>query len=115
MNYIIADSKPERCRALQMKLKLFYDLHWQGSFANEAACLAAVFQSPPEVAFVYVGDSEINAFFLVEQIKARAPDTKIVFLAEKREYALPAFEMGVDNFLLLPPDEERLHNILAQL
>jgi YesN/AraC family two-component response regulator len=74
-----------------------------------------VFTSPPDIAFIYVGDKEFNAFSVVEPIRARAPDTKIVFMSEKRDYALPAFEIGVDNYLLLPPDEARLHNMLNNL
>lgn len=111
MEYIIADSNPARSHALQLKLKFFPETHFRGCFANEAAFLEEVLRYRPEVAFIYAGDSEINPFFVVEQIRARAPDTKIIILSENREYALLAFEIGADNFLLLPPDEVRLQNI----
>ncbi|MEN6325315.1 MAG: hypothetical protein ABFD18_03765 [Syntrophomonas sp.] len=112
MNYVIADSKPDRNRAFQSALKKYPALHFQGSFADEQALLAEVFRSAPDIAFIYVGDKEFNAFSVTEHIRARVQDTRIVFLSEKSDYALPAFEFGVDNYLLLPPDEARLHNML---
>ena len=115
MNYVIADSKPERCQAFQSTLKNYPHLHFLGSCSNETALLAKVLGSAPDIAFIYVGDKEFNAFSVAEQIRARAPDTRIVFLSEKRDYALPAFETGVDNYLLLPPDGLRLNNILQNL
>jgi len=112
LNYVIADSKSERRSAFQSALKDYPELYFQGSFPTEAALLAEVFGSAPDIAFIYVGDKEFNAFSVAEHIRARAPDTKIIFLSEKRDYALPAFEIGVDNYLLLPPDEVRIHNMV---
>jgi DNA-binding LytR/AlgR family response regulator len=115
LNYVIADHKPERYRAFQSALKNYPDLHFRGSFANEQALLAEVFRSAPDIVFIYIGDKEFNAFSVVQPIRSRAQDTRIVFVSEKSDYALPAFEIGVDNYLLLPPDEVRLHNMLHNL
>ncbi len=115
MNYVIADCQPGRFKAFQSALRDYPDLHFQGSFANEQELLDEVLRSAPDIAFIYAGDKGFNAFAVVKPIRARAPDTKIVFLSEKRDYALLAFDIGVDNYLLLPPDEVRLHNMLNNL
>lgn len=115
MNYVIGDSKLDRCKALQSALQDYPEIHFRGSFSNASTLLAEVCRLPPDIAFIYIGNKDFNAFSAAEHIRVRAPDTRIVFLSEIRDYALPAFEIGVDNYLLLPLDKMRLHNMLQNL
>lgn len=61
---------------------------------------------------IHLGD--IKGVDLVPLIKKLSPSTKIIFSTAYSEYAMQAFELQVDDYILKPYEESRLRQILER-
>lgn len=66
----------------------------------------------PDLALIYIGDSQLNAFSALERIKEITPEVNVVFYSEEPDYALDAYEKGADYFLNLPVDDIKIGKLV---
>jgi len=114
MTYIIATTDRNGGDELINILKEDKTLVFQGCFTSFKAIDASVWEKPPDMAFIWLGESEINAFRLASEIKARNPFSIIIFVGSQRESAVEAFEHEADGFLLTPFDKKKVSHLLLQ-
>ncbi|MBR0599802.1 response regulator [Sinanaerobacter chloroacetimidivorans] len=103
--YMIADVNKKRSRQLQEKLDAYAKFQCVAIVTKERDLMRKMKHKQPELVLVYVGESRLNAFSIMDFIRIFASKTKVVFYSENRDYAIAAFESGADYFIPLPFDE----------
>ena len=81
-------------------------------FEDHQHLLERIKNSPSHLNIIRLGNHGIPGLKTAEMIKNENPDAKIIFLAEDRDYALDAYEVGADGYLLEPLDKEKLEQAL---
>jgi DNA-binding LytR/AlgR family response regulator len=114
MTYIIATTDKNSGDELIKILEDDTTMAFRGSFATFKAAEASIREKPPDMAFIWLGNTEINAFRLASEIKERSPLSKVIFVSSKRESAVEAYEHEADGFLLTPFDKDKIEQMLRQ-
>ena len=114
MKYIIAD--PDMNSGIDLKRILDDNktLVFQGSFTTLKAAEKCIREEPPDIAFIWLGKAELNAFRLVGEIKERNPLSKVIFISSQKENAVEAFEYEADGFLLKPFNKKKIGQLLQK-
>jgi DNA-binding LytR/AlgR family response regulator len=115
MNYMIAGPDMQSGIELKEILDGCGALDFQGSFPTFQAAENHMFRHLPDLAFLWIGKAELNSFRLAGEIKRRSPKSKIVFIGDRREDAVQAFEQGADGFLLAPFNKQKIAQLLDQI
>jgi len=68
-----------------------------------------------QIAFIRVGGPGLQGLSLSKEIMKVSPGTKVVFMAGIAGYALMAFDEGARGYLLLPPDQKRLDEVILNI
>ena len=98
MKYIIAEPDMQNGIELKKILDGFEIIEFQGSFSSIEEAEAWIGTEPPDVAFIRMGKIGLNAFRLVCKIREINRFSKVILLDSCQEYAVEAFEYGVDGF-----------------
>lgn len=113
MKYIIADPDKDSSGDLKRILDENKILVFQGSFTTLKAAEAYIRGEPPDIAFIRLGNAELNAFCLTGEIKRQNPLTKVIFFGSHKENAVEAFEYEVNGFLLEPFDKKKVRQMCS--
>lgn len=111
-DYIIADCDKKRCGILQDKIGVYKSVRCAGSFDKERDLLEKTWLEQPEAVLVYVGDYQINAFSALKRIKEITPEVKVVLYSDQSDYAMDAYALGADYFLVLPVDDIKIGKLV---
>lgn len=115
MKYIIADPKKQNGIDLKEILDGYEMLDFQGSFTTLEAIVTSIPPALPDLAFIRIGEAELNAFKLVSTFRGRDPFPKVILMSSHEEYAVEAFEWEADGFLLLPFSKEKIMHLLLRV
>lgn len=115
MKYIIADPKKQNGIDLKEILDGYEMLDFQGSFTTLEAIENSISRGLPDLAFIRIGEAELNAFKLVGMFRGRNPFPKVILMSSYGEYAVEAFEWEADGFLLLPFSVEKIRHLLLKV
>ena len=115
MTYVIATTDKSSGDELIKILEDDTTMVNHGSFATLKAAEASIREKPPDMAFIWLGKTELNAFRLASKIREQSPFTKVVFVGSQRESAAEAFEHEVDGFLLTPFDKRAVGTLVRRL
>lgn len=113
MKYIIADSDEQSSMDLKRLLDNYKAFDFQGSFTTMKATEDSIYKDCADIAFIRMEKAELNAFKLVDIIHELNPFTKVIFLSSNVEYAVEAFECGVDGFLFVPSTREKIEQLFG--
>lgn len=111
--YILDDYRQEReqiVKWLREHTKIRVEV-----FEDHQHLLERIKNSPSHLSIIRLGNNGIPGLKTAEMIKKENPETKIVFLAEDRDYALDAYEVGADGYLLEPLEKEKLEQAFLSL
>ncbi len=67
-----------------------------------------------DLIFLDINLGDINGTVLVNALQNMQPGTKIVFVTAYSEYAVKAFELGVEDYIMKPFDKKRLKKMLVK-
>lgn len=81
-------------------------------FDNHLEFIEEVRKLPPDVCFIRLGRDSIPGFKVADMVRQINLDTRIVFVADDREYAVDAYEIGVYGYLLCPMSRKSFNNVL---
>jgi len=114
MKYMIA--QPDELSNIELKRILdgYETLDFGGSFTTFKAAKNDIHENPPDIAFIRMGKAKLNAYELSGALRERNPFLKVVYISNHEEYAVEAFEFGVDGFLLVPFDREKIKRLLIR-
>ena len=65
--------------------------------------------------FLDINLGDIGGTDLVKAIRTMQPDAGIVFVTAYSEYAVDAFELGVEDYVMKPYDKERIQKVLDRI
>lgn len=115
MNAILIDDEQLMLDLLQAQIAQLSDIEVLGAFTNPHQGLIEVSKQQPNVVFLDISMPEVSGLELARQLKSAIPEIKIVFLTAFEEYALEAFEIQVDDYILKPVEDARLQRTIAKL
>lgn len=67
---------------------------------------------PPNLCFIRLGQDGIPGLKTAGIVKQTSPETRIIFIADDRDYALDAHEVGADDYLLCPLERKRFEKCI---
>ena len=80
--------------------------------ASGAAAIEAVEQETFDLLFIDVHLGDIMGTTIAALVRKLVPNAQIVLATAYSEYAVKAFEVGVDNYILKPFDPKRVQQVL---
>ncbi len=64
--------------------------------------------------FLDINLGDINGTVLVNALKNMQPEDKVIFVTAYSEYAVKAFELGVEDYIMKPYDKRRIEKMLKK-
>lgn len=111
---IIDDERPARSE-LRHQLKELLPEAAVEEGDSGAAALELAGAVKFDLLFLDINLGDINGTLLVNALKNMRPEMRIIFVTAYSEYAVRAFELGVEDYVLKPYDKERLKKVLDRL
>ena len=106
---LIVDDEPLARKGLAIRLADHQDIDIIGQCTNGREAIEAVRAQQPELMFLDIQMPGINGFEVVQElIEQQLKMPMIVFVTAFDQYALKAFEVHAQDYLMKPVDEQRL-------
>lgn len=67
------------------------------------------------IAFIRLGNPELQGLSLARKTKEISPSTRVVFMSSSQSYSIMAFEEGAWGYLLLPARKESLEAVIENI
>lgn len=77
-----------------------------------AAALKLAGEGTYDLFFLDINLGDISGTVLVNAIRNMQPQAKIIFVTAYSEYAVEAFELGVEDYVMKPFDQQRIQKVL---
>lgn len=110
---IVDDERPARSELKHQLMQLIPGAVIQEGDSG-AAALEMAEQEKYELFFLDINLGDINGTVLVNALRGMQPGMKIIFVTAYGEYAVKAFELGIDDYVLKPYDKKRLEKVLER-
>lgn len=81
---------------------------------NGVSALALIEQQSFDILFIDIHLGDLEGTTVAALARKLMPDAKIIFATAYSEYAVKAFELRVDDYILKPFDPERISNVLKE-
>ncbi len=110
---VIDDERPAR-RELKHQLMEFLpdaDIE-EGESGAQALEMAG--ETAYDMIFLDINLGDINGTVLVNALQNMQPNTKIIFVTAYSDYAVRAFELGVEDYIMKPYDKRRIEKMLKK-
>ena len=86
-----------------------------GQHLSGREALSSVDKERPNIAFIDVVMPGMTGLELAKKLKKQMQELKVVLVSEDKSYALQAFDIGVDDFILKPVRFERILKVLERV
>lgn len=111
---VIDDERPARSELRHQLRELVPDAVIEEGDSG-AAALELAGAGKYDIFFLDINLGDINGTVLVNALKNMQQDAKIIFVTAYSEYAVTAFELGVEDYILKPYDKGRLKKVLERI
>ncbi|MBA4538665.1 response regulator [Bacillus aquiflavi] len=108
MNAIVIDDEPLAVELLEKKLDEIEGIAVIGKYTNPHRGLEAIIKKQPDIVFLDIDMPEINGIELADKVQRTLSDIKIVFITAYPDYAVKAFELKAEDYILKPIQSKRL-------
>lgn len=108
---IVDDERPARSELRHQLMELVSDAKITEGDSG-AAALEIAGDGKYDLFFLDINLGDINGTVLVNALKNMQPDMKIVFVTAYSEYAVKAFELEVEDYVMKPYDQKRIRKVL---
>ncbi len=110
---VVDDERPARSELKHQLSDLLPDaLIDEGESGAQALEMAG--ETHYDLFFLDINLGDVNGTVLVNALKNMQPDMKIIFVTAYSEYAVKAFELEVEDYILKPFDKKRLLKMLKK-
>ena len=110
---VVDDERPARSELKHQILQLLPEAQVDEG-ENGAQALEMAGEERYDIFFLDINLGDINGTVLVNALKNMQPEMKIIFVTAYSEYAVKAFELEVDDYILKPFDRRRLEKMLRK-
>lgn len=108
---VIDDERPARSELTHQLLALLPEAVVEEGESG-ARALEMAGEKQYDLFFLDINLGDIQGTVLVNALRNMQPGAKIVFVTAYTEYAVKAFELGVEDYILKPYDRKRLEKVL---
>ncbi len=116
LSTIVVDDEPLARKGLIVRLLQHKDINIVADCANGREAIEAVTAYKPDLMFIDIKMPGLNGFEVVsELIKQEQKMPLVIFVTAFEEYALKAFDIHAQDYLLKPADEERISDALDRV
>lgn len=110
---VVDDERPARSELKHQILQLLPEAQVdEGESGSQALEMAG--EERYDIFFLDINLGDLNGTVLVNALKNMQPEMKIIFVTAYSEYAVKAFELEVDDYILKPFDRRRLEKMLRK-
>lgn len=110
---VIDDERPARSELKHQLLELLPEaVIEEGESGGQALEMAG--ETKYDLFFLDINLGDVKGTVLVNALKNMQPDMKIIFVTAYSEYAVKAFELGVEDYIMKPYDKRRLEKMLKK-
>ncbi|GFI43226.1 transcriptional regulatory protein YpdB [Lachnospiraceae bacterium] len=110
---VVDDERPARSELKHQLLELLPDAQIdEGDSGSRALEMAG--EAHYDLFFLDINLGDINGTVLVNALKNMQPHMKLVFVTAYSEYAVKAFELEVEDYIMKPFDKKRLEKMLKK-
>lgn len=116
LSTIIVDDEPLARKGLMVRLQQHNDVNIVADCANGREAIEAVKTHQPDLMFIDIKMPGLNGFEVVSYLLEQ--DQKmplVIFVTAFEEYALKAFDIHAQDYLLKPADEKRINSALDRV
>lgn len=110
---VIDDERPARKELIHQILSILPDSRIKEADSG-AAALELLENHSFDLLFLDINLNDLEGTTLAAAVKRMLPDAQIVFATAYSQYAVKAFELGVNNYILKPFDPERVRRVLEK-
>src|SRR5699024_8960167 len=107
MRAILIDDEQLMLDLLKDKITELSNIRVVGVYTNPHLGLIEISKQQPELVFLDISMPEVSGLELAKQIKTAMPKIKIIFTTAYDEYAVEAFEIDAEDYLLKPIEDAR--------
>ncbi len=112
MKVMIVDDEEMVLHNLTNKLRHIDCISDVAAFLSPLDALAHVCANKTDVAFLDIDMRQMHGLYLAEKVKEISPKTHIVFITCYAKYAIDAFKLKVDGYLVKPVSREDIEEEL---
>ena len=110
---VIDDERPARRELIHQILEVYPDSVIEEADSG-ASGLELISSRSFDLLFLDINLNDMEGTTLAAAAKKILPDAQIVFATAYSQYAVKAFELGVDNYILKPFDPDRVRRVLEK-
>lgn len=110
---VVDDERPARSELRHQLSELLPDAQIDEGASGEQA-LEMAGEACYDLFFLDINLGDINGTVLVNALKTMQPNMKVVFVTAYSEYAVKAFELEVEDYIMKPFDKRRLEKMLKK-
>ena len=110
---VIDDERPARRELIQQIISILPDSEIEEADSGNAT-LELLSSHTFELLFLDIDLNDMEGTTLAAAVKRILPDAQIVFATAYSQYAVKAFELGVNNYILKPFDPDRVRRVLEK-
>lgn len=115
MKVVVVDDEQISLECIEVVLNEIDTIEKVDCFSSAKATLKYFESNKPDVAFLDIEMNEMNGLSLAEKIKALCPSCKIIFVTCTPKYAINAFKLHADGYLVKPVSKEDILHELSFL
>jgi two-component system LytT family response regulator len=116
LSTIVVDDEPLARKGLMIRLQQHKDINIVADCANGREAIEAVKNLKPDLMFIDIKMPGLNGFEVVTELLSSVEKMPLViFVTAFEEYALQAFEIHAQDYLLKPADEDRIQSALERV
>lgn len=115
MKIILIDDEQLMLNLIEKKITELTSNFVLGTYTNPHQGLIEISKQQPDVVFLDISMPKISGIDLAREIKTSMPAIKIVFLTAYDAYAIDAFDLDAEDYLLKPINDNRLLQTFAKL
>ncbi|MCX7772176.1 MAG: response regulator [Clostridia bacterium] len=82
---------------------------------NPEVFLSKISLEKPDVSFIRIGSSQFSGLQTGQIAKEIHPNGQVIFIADRKDYALDAYEVGAYGYLLSPIDKNKFDHFVNGL
>lgn len=113
MKVMCVDDEPLMLETIEMLLQSEPEIGEIAPFLNPKAALQWAGDHCPDAAFLDISMGQMDGLVLAQKLKTLCPECAIVFITGHSEYAVSAFALRADGYLLKPITKEDVHGEIA--
>ena len=116
MNILIVDDEPLAVESLKLNVgKAVKDSDGIRGVTNSLKALEEAKENKPDIVFLDIEMPGMGGVELATELKRKIPGVIIIFVTAYQEYAMKAWELQVDGYLLKPASVEDISRVLDEV